>query len=170
MSQSLIRWLRLNDIDNILAIEEKSFPYPWDKEDFEICLRKKNTFGVVQTIQEKIIGYMIFQCCSKAYNILSIAVDPKFQKKGHGKKLIDYVKNKIRSSTEGPKNQIVLIVSDQNLNCHMFLKAIDFVATKVKKDYFGPDHDAYEFVMQMIEKKTAKVKKKGKTNRVNDGD
>lgn len=170
MSDATIRWLRQSDLEQIVAIEEQTFPYPWELQDFEICLRKKTTFGVVQTLDEKIISYMIFQCTSKSYNILSIAVDPKHQRCGNGRKLIEYVKNKIRASTEGPKNQIVLIVSDQNLTCHNFLKSLSFVATKVNKDYFGPDHDAYHFVMDMREQKKPKVKKKERTGKSKDVD
>jgi ribosomal-protein-alanine N-acetyltransferase len=170
MSESTIRWLRQSDLEQIVEIEEQTFPHPWDMQDFEICLRKKNAFGVVQILDEKVIGYMIFQCTSKSYNILSIAVDPKHQKCGNGRKMIEYVKNKIRASTEGPKNQIILIVSDQNLVCHKFLKSLDFVATKINKDYFGPDHDAYHFVMDMRDQKKIKVKKKGRTGKVKDVD
>ena len=163
MSEATMRWMRQNDLADIIQIEEQCFPFPWDQEDFNICLRKKDNVGVVLTSGENIIGYMIFQFSKKSYIILSIAVDPAYQKNGHGKQMIEYLKTKIRSSNSGPKDQIKIIVSDQNLNCHNFLKCIGFTATKVIKEYFGPDHDAYDFMLDLIAHKPKKTRTKKKS-------
>ena len=169
MSEATMRWMRQNDLADIIQIEEQCFPFPWDQEDFNICLRKKDNVGVVLTLNNKIIGYMIFQFTKKSYSVLSIAVDPSYQKKGYGKKMIEYLKTKIRSSNSGPKDQIKIIVSDQNLQCHNFLKSIGFVALKVIKEYFGPDHDAYDFMLDV--KDDVKPQKKIKrTRKVRDGE
>ena len=167
MSEATMRWMRQNDLKDIVLIEDECFPYPWDKEDFDICLRKKDNVGVVLSLDEKIIGYMIFQFTKKHYSILSIAVQPSYQKNGYGKQMIEYLKTKIRSSNSGPKDHIKLIVSDENLNCHKFLKSLGFTATKVIKDYFGPCHDAYDFVLDM---KPKPAKKPRKTRKVKDAD
>ena len=170
MSEPMIRWMTQPDLKNVLKIEDQAFPYPWDQDDFEICLRKKNTVGVVMLKEKEVIGYMIFEFKKTMYTVVSLAVSPDHQKNGYGKKLIEYLKQSIRSSKDGPKNKITLVVSDQNLNCHKFLKAISFKATKVVKEYFGPCHDAYEFVHDMQEKKKAPPKeKKKRTRSVKDG-
>lgn len=171
MSEFALRWMRLQDMDEIVEIEEQCFPYPWDKNDFDICLHKKDHVGIVATIDKKLVGYMIFCFNKKIYSVLSIAVDPKYQKKGCGTKMIDYIKTKVRSSSEGPKNQIHLIVSDQNLGCHNFLKSIGFVAIAVEKEYFGPFHDAYKFMLDMQEKPPEqKAKKTRKPRKIKDAD
>jgi ribosomal-protein-alanine N-acetyltransferase len=165
MSESNIRWMTLQDIEQIIEIENKAFPYPWDQSDFNICLRKKNIVGVVLLDNKKIIAYMIFEFKKTLYEIISLAVDPKFQKAGNGRKLVEYLKQTIRSSKDGPINKISLVVSDQNLNCHQFLRNINFKAIKVQKDYFGPMHDAYHFIYDFKEKKQTTSKNTRKRKR-----
>jgi hypothetical protein len=51
------------------------------------------------------------------------------------------------------------------------LKVLQFKAIKIHKKYFGPDHDAYEFFLDMNEKKVeVKKVKNRKTRKIKDGD
>jgi len=171
MSESIMRWMRQSDMPEIVKIENQCFPHPWDRDDFDVCLKKKDHIGVVLTIDKTIVGYMIFNFNKSSYNILSIAVDPNHYKNGFGRRMIEYLKTKIRSSAEGPKDKIHLIVSDQNLNCHNFLKALQFKAIRIHKRYFGPEHDAYEFFLDMNENKVeVKKVKNRKPRKIKDGD
>ena len=42
-----IRWLTKGDMAEVLDIEEISFPDPWQPEDFQQCLRLRNTIAQV---------------------------------------------------------------------------------------------------------------------------
>lgn len=169
MSENNIRWMTTQDFDQLVKIEEAAFPYPWDENDFNTCLKKKNIVGVVLLKDKTIIAYMIFEYKKTMYEIVSLAVDPLYQKKGHGKQLIHYLTQTVRSSKEGPINKISLVVSDQNLNCHQFLKTLNFTAVKIHKDYFGPMHDAYQFIYDLKEKKVTSSKPKKKSRSIKDG-
>lgn len=144
MSGYYMRWIVVSDMQQIISIENQCFPFPWDENDFEICLRKKNHVGIAIVEKNKIIGYMIFSSEKNAYSIHSIAVDPQFQRKGFGTIMLNYLMIKIRSSVNGAK-KINIMVSDQNLFCHNFLKKNNFIASKIYRQYFGPAHDAYQF-------------------------
>jgi ribosomal protein S18 acetylase RimI-like enzyme len=80
MSESIMRWMRQSDMPEIVKIENQCFPHPWDRDDFDVCLKKKDHIGVVLTIDKTIVGYMIFNFNKSSYNILSIAVDPNHYK------------------------------------------------------------------------------------------
>ena len=165
MSEPTMPWILQSDISSIIEIENQCFPFPWDERDFDICLKNKDNVGLVIEKDHNIIGYLIFSLGKNCYNVISLAVDPKMCRKGYGNRMIQYLITKIRSSTQGPRNKINVIVSDQNLNCHQFLKAISFTAIKVRKNYFGPLHDAYEFVLDMNEVKKNIVKRNYKAKK-----
>lgn len=144
MSGYHMRWIVFSDMQEIISIENQCFPFPWDENDFEICLRKKNHVGIAIVERSKIIGYMIFSSEKNAYSVHSIAVDPQFQRKGYGTIMLNYLMIKMRSSASGAKKMNIM-VSDQNLFCHNFLKKNNFIANKIHRQYFGPMHDAYQF-------------------------
>ena len=137
-NQRHIRWLIRRDIPQILAIERICFFEPWTEEDFVNNLRQRNIIGMVIELGEEIVGYFIYQLGRTNLTILNMAVDPNHQRAGHGTAAIEKLKTKLHSH----RYLLHSIVRETNLSCQLFLRANDFKAVKVLRDYY-PREDAY---------------------------
>lgn len=137
-----IRRLRTQDLSQVSKIEGLSFPEPWSKQEFVATLKLPQVVGYVVEIDKEIIGYIIFEIIANAecYHILNLAVSPDWRRQGAGRALLQKI------LSESDWLSISLMVSDRNLDCHLFLKKMAFEAFSVARDYFAEDHDAYEFM------------------------
>ena len=137
-----MRRMRQTDLPTILKIENANFPYPWTHEEFLNTLKLQDVSCFVVEIDSKVVAYIVYEeiASAECFHILNLAVSPDWQKQGIGR----FILKKLMSKPSWLS--ISLLVSDRNLNCHLFLKKMKFEAFSVAKDYFGDDHDAYEFM------------------------
>lgn len=137
-----IRRMRTQDLSSVVKIENLSFPSPWSKQEFSSTLKLPNIIGNIVEVDQEIVGYIIYEIIANAecLHILNLSVSPDWRRQGIGKALIQ----KMMSTTDWLS--ISLMVSDRNLDCHLFLKKMSFEAFSVARDYFEEDHDAYEFM------------------------
>lgn len=139
----IIRWLIRRDLDEIIEIEEDSFEYPWNKNDFVESLRKSNTIGFVAEQNEIIIGYLIYALNKNNIEILNLAVKRDFRRNKVGTSLI----NKVKSKLIGNRNRSKACLIDSNLVGHLFLKSNNFKAIDIiKNKYENINNDCYKFV------------------------
>lgn len=145
------RAIELADLPAIMAIEEDSFPTPWNIQEFKIVLSSTKNVGFIAEIKNKVVGYIIFNIKKNKIRIVNIAVASHERRQKIGTMLVllnegiyHYLQGKVR-----PK--IVLTTSDENLYCHLFFRALGFKAKKVLKDFYGIGHDAYNFVYEIKE-------------------
>lgn len=138
-----IRMMNRDDLPQLLAIEEASFPAPWNEKDFRATLQPKNAWGKVAIVDDKVVGFIIYLTAKKTYNVISLAVHPDYRRKGIGRELVNDMLEKVHPLR---RNEARLTVSDQNLDAQLFFRSLGFRATEILKDFFGPGHDGYEFV------------------------
>lgn len=148
----IVRWCLQADLEKIAAIESKSFEFPLEYDDFVLCLKRNDHVGLVIEDECKIIGFMLYQIKKEYYNLISIAIDPAYRRRGAGTELVNYLKRTI-------KNKIKLIISDEKKEAHCFFKKNEFTAVKVLKEHFGPSHDGYEFIYDALKKVKCKIKR-----------
>jgi ribosomal-protein-alanine N-acetyltransferase len=80
------------DLNQIIAIEKKSFAAPWSKRLFRETLFFPLSVNFVarKRIDNRVVGYANFYLIDKEAQILNIAIDPAFRKKGYAKKLLSH--------------------------------------------------------------------------------
>ena len=90
MSDIIIREMVEEDIDEVLAIEKKSFSTPWTKEAFVMEITK-NTLAkyIVAEREGKIVGYGGIWLIVDEGHVTNIAVDPDFRGYGIGNYLVE---------------------------------------------------------------------------------
>jgi ribosomal-protein-alanine N-acetyltransferase len=85
------------DLKEVLALEARAFPDPWNLAQFkaeldnphaEILLARQ---GVTPQGGGVIVGYIAFWHIVDEIQILDVAVDPHMQRRGIGRALLDYV-------------------------------------------------------------------------------
>ena len=76
------------DLDDVIAIEESVYPFPWTRGIFHDCI-KIGYICRVFLYKEKIIAYSIISVAADESHLLTIVVAEDEQKKGYGKKMLD---------------------------------------------------------------------------------
>lgn len=135
-----IRWMIRRDMPEVLAIENSSFEYPWDEEDFIRCLRQRNCIGMVAEHNETVVGYMIYELYANRIHLLNIAVHPDYRFKGIGKNIIEKLVSKLSPQR---RSKIEAEVRESNLDAQLFFKKMKFRATEIFQQYFENAENAY---------------------------
>jgi ribosomal-protein-alanine N-acetyltransferase len=140
-----IRWMIRRDMEEVLLIENEVFPFPWSEEDFAVCMRGRNTIGMVAEVHGYVAGYMVYELRKRSLLLLNFAVDRCHQRQGVGLTMIDRLKGKLGGP---PRNRRFMEthVREGNLDACLFFKAMGFQATGVLRDYYDESpEDAYRF-------------------------
>jgi len=80
------------DLNEVIALEESVYPFPWTRGIFQDCLLVGYLSWVIQQDQ-KIIAYIVMSMGADEAHILTFVVDPEYQRQGHAKKLLDHALN-----------------------------------------------------------------------------
>jgi ribosomal-protein-alanine N-acetyltransferase len=86
-----IREMSLDDLDDVMEIEKKSFVSPWTKRFFEEALISPISVNLVMKKDSETLGYIILYSVADEAHILNIAVHPSHRGKGCASSLIQYV-------------------------------------------------------------------------------
>ncbi len=76
----MIRPMVVNDLEQVMAIEQVSFPAPWTKGMF-LEILSGGLGALVLERNEKIAGYIIFYMAATEGHVMNVAVDPQVRRK-----------------------------------------------------------------------------------------
>jgi ribosomal-protein-alanine N-acetyltransferase len=128
-----IRWMIRRDMAEVLRTEQESFEFPWTEEDFLKCLRQRNCIGMVAELDERVVGFMIYELHKSKLHVLNFAVHPQFRRCGVGSQMVAKLVGKLSSHR---RTRITLAVRETNLAAQLFFKSASFKATKVLRKYY----------------------------------
>ena len=136
-----IRWMIRRDMPEVLAIENRSFEFPWSDEDFIRCLRQRNCIGMVAEYDERVVGFMIYELHKNRLHVLNFAVRPEFRRRGVGTAMMRKLIGKL---SEQRRNRILLEIRETNLDAQLFFRDCDFRAISVLREFYEDSpEDAY---------------------------
>ncbi len=139
-----IRWMIRRDMPDVLMIEQESFDYSWNEEDFLRCLRQRNCIGMVAECNERVVGFMIYELHKSKLHIMNFAVGPRFRRLGIGKQMVEKLIGKLSSHR---RTRVTLAVRETNLAAQLFFRTQEFRALKVLRNYYE-DSGEDAFLMQ----------------------
>jgi ribosomal-protein-alanine N-acetyltransferase len=84
---STMRRMREADLDRIMEIERRAYPYPWTHGIFRDCLRADYPAWVLDE-DGMTIGYGVLSVAAGEAHLLNVCVDPQRQGRGHGRRLV----------------------------------------------------------------------------------
>lgn len=84
---SLIRPMREGDLSSVVAIEQAAYDFPWTRGIFRDCLRVGYECAV-HLADNRVAGYLILSCGAGEAHVLNVAVDPRYQARGFGRRLL----------------------------------------------------------------------------------
>jgi len=136
-----IRWMIRRDMPEVLDIEQHSFEFPWSEEEFILCLRHRNSIGMVAEYKERVVGFMVYELYKSRLHVLNFAVSMDCRRHGIGRQMIDKLIGKLSAQR---RNRIVLEVRETNLDAQLFLRTVGFRARSVLRDFYDDTgEDAY---------------------------
>ncbi len=128
-----IRWMIRRDLPSIISIENRCFSDPWKEEDFLSVLRLRNVIGMVCELENKIIGFVVYELNDNAMSIVTLAVDPDFQRKRFGTFIINKIKQKLSMQR---RTLINCLVRESDLSSQLFLAKNGFKCIEILKKPF----------------------------------
>ncbi len=128
-----IREMSINDIEEILQIEKKSFIAPWTKAMFGETLISSISKAFVLEENKIIIGYIVFYIADVEAHIMSLAVDPVKRKQGYGRQLLSHA---IKLLREDDISECYLEVREHNSDARRLYKKFGFEVIGRRKGYY----------------------------------
>ncbi len=151
--ESIIREMTVSDLSQVLFIERLSFRPPWSKRIFleELTISAREYF--VLEIQKKIIGYAGLSFILDEAHITTLAIHPRFRRKGFGELLLRFL---IARARERGAAILTLEVRESNRAAQNLYKKFGFREVgKRRKYYLFPAEDAV--IMSLILKENLRL-------------
>lgn len=137
---ALLRRMRTEDLDQVLAIERRNFHEPWTRRSF---LAEIETAPLSQPLvvvyENQIVGYIVPWFIADELQIANVAVHENFRRRGLARQLILHV-----CGLAQHRNCRVahLEVRRSNTAAWQLYESLDFQITTVRRNYYGPGEDA----------------------------
>jgi ribosomal-protein-alanine N-acetyltransferase len=134
-----VRPMRLDDVDAILAIEQRSYPFPWSAGIFQDCI-KVGYHCLVMEVDGAVAGYTIFSVVVQECHILNICIDPRWRRSGLARRLLDCIFERAGCMDAG---LIYLEVRPTNTAAINLYASLGFEQIARRRRYY-PTHDGRE--------------------------
>lgn len=84
---SALRPMREDDLDAVMAIEIRAYPFPWTLGILRDCLRAGHPAWVLLR-DGQVIGYFLMSLAAGEGHVLNVCIAPEQQGQGYGRKLL----------------------------------------------------------------------------------
>jgi len=135
------------DLDAVIAIEKKVYPYPWTRGIFYDCLR----IGYLCRVLEKngrIVAYSIMSVAAGESHLLTLVVAVDEQRNGYGKKMLNET---IEQAVSDNANTMYLEVRTSNKAAIQLYHQRGFNELGVRNDYYPAEHGREDALMLALD-------------------
>ncbi len=122
-----------SDLDEIMEIENVSFPTPWTRQCYLDLAPLETIFFYVVKDEKAVVGYMLYQAWGEEMELHSIAVSPLRRRLGIARKMIEYMMDDARS--RGVKS-VFLQVRPSNAAARSLYTKFGFNVIGIRKKYY----------------------------------
>jgi ribosomal-protein-alanine N-acetyltransferase len=129
----LIATMRAQDVEQILAIENQAYPFPWTRGNFLDSLNSRYDAWIVREADSQIAGYFLAMPVVDEMHLLNITVRPTLQGKKLGRLLLDKV---IALTRAANMQSILLEVRPSNPRALAFYQHVGFEQIGIRKNYY----------------------------------
>ena len=130
-----ISYMKIEDVEDILVVENSCFTIPWSKESFiQELSNKKLTRYICARTENRAIGYAgMWRICDEGH-ITNIAVHPQYRRKGIGGKLICHL---ISIAQKEEIEKMTLEVRKSNIVAQKLYTKYGFEIKGIRKKYYS---------------------------------
>lgn len=135
-----LRRMRPEDLDQVLAIEQRNFHKPWTRRSF---LAEIETAPLSQPLvavyENQLVGYIVPWFIADELQIANVAVHEDFRRRGLARQLIMHVCDLAQCRNCRVAH---LEVWRSNTAAWQLYESLGFQITTVRRNYYGPNEDA----------------------------
>jgi ribosomal-protein-alanine N-acetyltransferase len=136
-----------DDLDEVVEIEKATFADPWPKRAFKYDLSSDYSMPLAAKIDNSVVGYASVYFVLDEMQIGNIAVEPGFQHRGIGAKIMQYI---IDEAKRLKIAHIYLEVRQSNENAQKLYLKFGFVVSGRRRLYYRhPTEDALIMVKEI---------------------
>ena len=144
-----IQQATLDDLDAIVTIENRAYPFPWPRNVLRQGITAEEAFSYfflgrlheTPKVPDNIVGYHYFWLVADEVHILNIAVDPVYQRRGYASQLLQFG---LDFGWERGACSAFLEVRASNIAAQQFYTCFGFQRIGVRKAYYADSkEDAY---------------------------
>jgi ribosomal-protein-alanine N-acetyltransferase len=88
--------MRLDDLDEVAAVESDIYPFPWTRGNFQDSLRAGYIAWVLRSAARELIAYSIVMLAVDEAHLLNLSVTRAFQRYGYGWRMLDWMAQRAR--------------------------------------------------------------------------
>lgn len=129
--------MTLDDVDEVSALEDSVFPYPWSRANFMDSIASGYDAWVVRDPLGDLAGYFLLLYAIDEAHLLDVAVASERQGEGLGRWLLDKASQRAR---EHGMRSTLLEVRPTNERALQVYKRYGFIEIGRRKGYY-PAHD-----------------------------
>ena len=126
-----LRGMTNNDLDQVIAIEGKSYDFPWSDVVIKDCLMNKYACYVAGN--DSILGYMISKISNQDSHILNLTIDSEYRGLGIGSSFLDLMINECKLHRS---EYIYLEARINNTIARKLYQKFGFRSIGVRKNYY----------------------------------
>lgn len=121
-----------DDLDDVVAIEQSAYEFPWSMGIFCDCLRVGYQCRVLE-LEGRVVGYGIVSTLSHEAHILNICMSPDVRRMGLARQLLQHL---LELAAERGIEQVFLEVRPSNLAALRLYRHFGFVQVGVRQNYY----------------------------------
>lgn len=125
--------MRAQDLEQVVAIENKAYPFPWTRGNFLDSLQSHYQAWVVRGPDGELAGYFLAMPVVDEMHLLNITVSPALQGRKLGRMLLDKV---IALTQSMEMHSLLLEVRPSNPHALAIYKHCGFEQIGVRKNYY----------------------------------
>lgn len=144
---AMLRPLSENDLDAVMEVELRAYRYPWTRGIFQDCLRAGYP-GLVLERDGEILGYGMLSIAADEAHVLNVGVDPLYQSKGHGRRLL---RELVRSARHHGAHRVFLEVRPSNLSAIALYHSEGFNEIGRRPRYYPADNGREDALVMALE-------------------
>jgi ribosomal-protein-alanine N-acetyltransferase len=129
----LMATMRAQDVEEVVAIENQAYPFPWSRGNFLDSLNSGYDAWVMRELDGQIAGYFLVMPVVDEMHLLNITVRPTLQGKKLGRLLLNKV---ITLAREAKMQSILLEVRPSNPRALAFYQHVGFEQIGIRKNYY----------------------------------
>jgi ribosomal-protein-alanine N-acetyltransferase len=134
----IIRPMTESDVDAVFAIEQASFPAPWQREQFLNELGLPFSFPFVAEADGAVVGYVCLMSLFKKAQIVDIATEPEQRGRGIARMLMEHATTVAR---EKGAEAMALQVRASNSAALNFFEKLGFEHTGTRRGFYEGKED-----------------------------
>ncbi|MGE8214078.1 MULTISPECIES: ribosomal protein S18-alanine N-acetyltransferase [unclassified Stenotrophomonas] len=144
-----LRPMFVDDLDAVMEIELRAYPFPWTRGIFQDCLQAGYPGRVLEQA-DGLVGYGMLSLAADEAHVLNVCVDPLCQSRGHGRRLL---RELVRVARQRGAQRVFLEVRPSNTSAIALYHSEGFNEIGRRPRYYPTDtgrEDALVMAMELV--------------------